>query len=41
MRSAGFAGGNFTRADDLPPISAALTAQHYVIAHTQWETGFR
>jgi hypothetical protein len=41
MRSDGFAGRNFTRADDLPPISAALTAQHYVIAHEQWETGFR
>jgi len=41
MRFAGYAGGNFTREDDLPPISAALTAQHYVITHEQWETGFR
>ena len=41
MRFAGYGGGNFTRADDLPPISAALTAQHYVIAHEQWKTGFR
>jgi hypothetical protein len=41
MRSAGDGGGNFARLDDLPPISAALTAQHFVIAHEQWETGFR
>jgi hypothetical protein len=41
MRSAGYGGGNFTRVHDLPPISAALTAQHCVIAHEQWETGFR
>jgi hypothetical protein len=41
MRSAGYADGNFTCADDSPPISAALIAQHFVIAHKQWETGFQ